>query len=83
MIIADPTISEQNSFVGSATQQASSVTTITDPNAYEFSGGGYSVYGFEVRVVFFVHISAEDLMEIWTVQTRFRRWREYSYFYYY
>ncbi len=57
MIIADPTISQQNSFIGSATQQASSVTTITDPNAYELNGGGYSIYGFEVRIVFLIHIS--------------------------
>ena len=49
MIIANPTISQQNTFVGSATQQATSVTTTTDANCYEFSGGCYSVYGFEVR----------------------------------
>jgi len=50
MIIADPTISRQNTFVGSATQQATSVTTDTNQNCYEFSGGCYSVYGFEVWV---------------------------------
>lgn len=49
MIIADPTISRQNTFVGSATQQATSVTTDTNQNCYEFSGGCYSVYGFEYK----------------------------------
>lgn len=49
MIIADPTITRQNNFVGSATQQATSVTTDTDQNCYEFSGGCYSVYGFEYK----------------------------------
>jgi len=55
MIIADPTISRQNTFVGSATQQATSVTTNTDAKCYEFSGGCYSVYGFEVRNTRLVH----------------------------
>lgn len=50
MIIADPVISQQNSYVGGITQQATSVTTRTDPNSYEFSGGRYATYGFEVRV---------------------------------
>jgi hypothetical protein len=48
MAIADPAISQQNSFTGSITQQATSVTTNTDPHCYEFTGGCYSVYGFEV-----------------------------------
>ncbi|KXN90601.1 Beta-glucan synthesis-associated protein KRE6 [Leucoagaricus sp. SymC.cos] len=49
MIIADPTISRQNTFVGSATQQATSVTTNTDLNCYEFSGSCFSIYGFEYK----------------------------------
>jgi hypothetical protein len=48
MIIADPTISQQNGFTGSITQQATSVTTNTNPSCYELDGGCYSVYGFEV-----------------------------------
>ncbi|XP_006461090.1 hypothetical protein AGABI2DRAFT_204568 [Agaricus bisporus var. bisporus H97] len=49
MIIADPAISQQNSYVGGITQQATSVTTRTDPNSYEFSGGRYATYGFEYK----------------------------------
>lgn len=49
MQIVDPTISFQNTFTGSATQQATSVVTDTNPRCYEGSGGCFSVYAFEVR----------------------------------
>lgn len=48
-IIADPTISKQNTFTGSVTQQATSVVTDTDPNCYEYETGCYSIYGFEYQ----------------------------------
>ncbi|KAF8210282.1 beta-glucan synthesis-associated [Mycena galopus ATCC 62051] len=49
LIIADPSISQLNTFIGSVTQQASSVVTETNPSAYEQNGGLYSVYGFEYK----------------------------------
>ncbi|EJF62408.1 beta-glucan synthesis-associated [Dichomitus squalens] len=48
-IITDPSISQQNTFTGSATQQATSVVTATDPNCYEYETGCYSIYGFEYK----------------------------------
>ncbi|KIK01437.1 glycoside hydrolase family 16 protein [Laccaria amethystina LaAM-08-1] len=47
MIIANPRISKQNPFVGSVTQQATSVVTKTDSHCYELAEGCYSLYGFE------------------------------------
>ncbi|KAF4620325.1 hypothetical protein D9613_000685 [Agrocybe pediades] len=49
MIINDPTISSLNTYTGSATQQATSVVTNTNPACYEANGGCYSVYGFEYK----------------------------------
>ena len=51
-IIADPSISKQNTFTGSVTQQATSVVTNTDPNCYEYETGCFSIYGFEYKPVF-------------------------------
>ena len=48
MIISDPSISQLNTYIGSATQQATSVVTNTNESCYEQDGGCYSVYGFEV-----------------------------------
>ncbi|PIL37320.1 hypothetical protein GSI_01013 [Ganoderma sinense ZZ0214-1] len=48
-IITDPTISNQNTFKGSVTQQATSVVTDTDPNCYEYETGCFSIYGFEYQ----------------------------------
>ena len=48
MIIPNPSVSEMNTFVGSATQEATSVVTNTNSSCYELDGGCYSVYGFEV-----------------------------------
>ncbi|KAJ7680330.1 glycoside hydrolase family 16 protein, partial [Mycena polygramma] len=48
-ILANPAISQLNTFIGSATQQATSVVTDTDPACYEQDGGCFSVYGFEYK----------------------------------
>ncbi|KAI8990543.1 glycoside hydrolase family 16 protein [Trametes punicea] len=49
LVISDPTKSELNSYMGGAYQQATSVVTVTDQQAYEFSGAQYSVYGFQYK----------------------------------
>ncbi|KAI0353021.1 beta-glucan synthesis-associated [Trametes cingulata] len=49
MIIVDPSISYQNTFIGSVTQQATSVVTATDPLCYEYDAGCFSIYGFEYK----------------------------------
>ncbi|CAA7263155.1 unnamed protein product [Cyclocybe aegerita] len=49
MIIADLTTSKLNTYIGSATQQATSVVTNTNSNCYELGTGCYSVYGFEYK----------------------------------
>jgi len=49
LILANPAISVQNSFIGSATQQATSVVTDTNQQCYELDSGCYSVYGFEYK----------------------------------
>ncbi|CAA7260065.1 unnamed protein product [Cyclocybe aegerita] len=48
-IFADPTISRQNGFIGSASQQATSVVTKTNQRCYELVEDCYSVYGFEYK----------------------------------
>lgn len=52
MIFGDPSITRQNSFTGSITQQATSVVTKTDPNCYELEQGCFSIYAFEVSAPF-------------------------------
>ncbi len=47
-MLYNPNVTQLNKFIGSATQQATSVTTQTNPNCYEMEGGCFSVYGFEV-----------------------------------
>ena len=49
MYTADPTVSQLNSYIGSATQQATSVVTETNQNCYEGGTGCFSVYGFEYK----------------------------------
>ncbi|KAI0375114.1 glycoside hydrolase family 16 protein [Pilatotrama ljubarskyi] len=49
LVITDPTKSQLNSYRGGAFQQATSVVTMTNQEAYEFSGGQYSVYGFQYK----------------------------------
>ncbi|GLB34042.1 putative beta-glucan synthesis-associated protein (SKN1) [Lyophyllum shimeji] len=49
MVIPNPSISKQNTFIGSATQQANSVVTDTNQRCYELDDGCYSVYGFEYK----------------------------------
>lgn len=50
MIIADPAISQMNSYQGSVTQMATSVVTNTNPLCYERNGGCASIYAFEVSL---------------------------------
>lgn len=47
-VIANPSISAQNTYVGSVLQQATSVVTETNQLCYEGVGECYSIYGFEV-----------------------------------
>ncbi|KAG5728480.1 Beta-glucan synthesis-associated protein KRE6 [Termitomyces sp. T112] len=49
MIVPNPEISHLNTFMGSATQQATSVVTDTSQQCYELNDGCYSVYGFEYK----------------------------------
>lgn len=68
MIIRDPSISEMNTFIGGATQQATSVVTNTNTSCYELDGGCYSVYGFEV---FLSDVWADLTLTPFTVSTRY------------
>jgi hypothetical protein len=47
MSITDLSISYLNDFVGTVTQQATSVVTETNQDCYEGATGCFSVYGFE------------------------------------
>lgn len=49
MYIADPSVSEFNTFIGTATQQATSVVSQTNQDCYEGGTGCFSVYGFEYK----------------------------------
>ncbi|TFK84551.1 glycoside hydrolase family 16 protein [Polyporus arcularius HHB13444] len=49
LIIGDVTKSKLNSYKGGVYQQATSVVTKTNQDAYEFSGQQYSVYGFQYK----------------------------------
>lgn len=68
MIIRDSNISTMNTFIGSATQQATSVVTSTNASCYELDGGCYSVYGFEV---FLFDVWADVTLTPFTVSTRY------------
>ncbi|KAI9574771.1 glycoside hydrolase family 16 protein [Boletus coccyginus] len=46
-VIADPSVSVQNTYVGSVLQQATSVVTEINQMCYEGLSGCYSIYGFE------------------------------------
>ncbi|KII90889.1 glycoside hydrolase family 16 protein [Plicaturopsis crispa FD-325 SS-3] len=48
-VIADPSISVQNTYIGGIYQQATSVVTNTDQECYEGNGGCFSVYGVEYK----------------------------------
>jgi len=43
----NPSITSQNSFLGSTYQEAASLLTTTDQNCYQYGTGCYSTYGFE------------------------------------
>ncbi|KAJ6551470.1 beta-glucan synthesis-associated [Mycena capillaripes] len=47
LVIADPTISAQNTYLGGAYQQATSVVTKTNQKCYELLDNCFSVYGIE------------------------------------
>jgi len=47
LIIPNPQISVPNTYTGGRTQQATSVVTQTNPEAYELGGGKFETYGFE------------------------------------
>ncbi|KAJ7678229.1 beta-glucan synthesis-associated protein [Mycena polygramma] len=49
LIIADPTISVLNTYIGGAFQQATSVVTQTNQQCYELLDNCFSVYGFEYQ----------------------------------
>ncbi|CAL1701248.1 unnamed protein product [Somion occarium] len=49
MFVTDPSISVLNTYMGSVTQQATSVVTDTDQNCYELNTGCFSIYGFEYK----------------------------------
>jgi len=49
LIIANPSISELNTYIGGAFQQAASVVTVTNQECYELEGGCFSTYGFEYQ----------------------------------
>ncbi|EJF66804.1 glycoside hydrolase family 16 protein [Dichomitus squalens] len=49
LIIPDPTISALNGYKGAAFQQASSVVTETNQEAYELTGNQYSTYGIQYK----------------------------------
>lgn len=70
LIIANPSISSLNTYIGSETQQATSVVTNTNPECYEQDQGCYSVYGFEYKPGFddayISWISSNQLA--WTLQ---------------
>ncbi|KZT06415.1 glycoside hydrolase family 16 protein [Laetiporus sulphureus 93-53] len=46
-VIANPSISQQNTYAGGVLQQATSVVTETNQECYEGETGCFSVYGFE------------------------------------
>ncbi|KAI0756878.1 glycoside hydrolase family 16 protein [Daedaleopsis nitida] len=49
LIIPDPSISVLNTYKGAAFQQASSVVTETNQQAYELTGNVYSTYGIQYK----------------------------------
>ncbi|KAJ3845471.1 beta-glucan synthesis-associated [Lentinula raphanica] len=49
MILADPSISKLNGFMGNVEQQATSVVTATNSSCYEDDGGCFQTYGFEYK----------------------------------
>jgi hypothetical protein len=47
--IYNTTATELNTYKGGVYQEAVSALTTTDQTAYELSGGGFSIYGFEYK----------------------------------
>ncbi|KAF5393324.1 hypothetical protein D9757_000583 [Collybiopsis confluens] len=65
MIVEDPSISTLNSFMGNVLQQATSVVTATNPSCYEYEGGCFQTYGFEVLTLLFVRTGFDDGYVTW------------------
>lgn len=70
LFIADGDISILNGYKGAAFQQASSVVTETNQQAYELTGGQFSIYGFQYKPGFEgAYISwVSDGKLAWTLQ---------------
>ncbi|KAI0669590.1 glycoside hydrolase family 16 protein [Trametes maxima] len=49
LYIPDDTVSRLNNYRGGVYQQATSVVTVTDQEAYEFNGAKYTTYGFQYQ----------------------------------
>ncbi|KAI0375069.1 glycoside hydrolase family 16 protein [Pilatotrama ljubarskyi] len=49
LVIVNESISKLNGYKGGVYQQATSVVTVTDQEAYEFNGGKYATYGFQYK----------------------------------
>jgi len=75
MYIADPTMSQLNTYIGSVTQQATSVVTQTDQNCYEGGTGCFSVYGFEYKPGF--DNAVRPQMPSWKNMSYFLRCSQY------
>lgn len=58
MIIADPSRSKLNGFVGNVVQQATSVVTNTDQRCYEDIEDCYSIFAFEVIYSFLLVVTS-------------------------
>ncbi|THH34124.1 hypothetical protein EUX98_g167 [Antrodiella citrinella] len=70
LIIPDPTISALNGYIGGAYQQATSVVTDTNQDAYEGTGNVYATYGFQYQPGFdgaYISWIANDQIA-WTLQ---------------
>ncbi|KAL4265006.1 SKN1/KRE6 family protein [Pleurotus pulmonarius] len=72
MIIRDSSITRQNSFIGSITQQATSVITKTNPDCYELEQGCFSIYAFEYKPGFddAYILWVSDNKESWTLNVQ-------------
>ncbi len=62
MVVANPFITQMNSYKGGVMQQATSLVTSTNQLCYDLVNNCYSKYGFEVRFPFFLkfHLGRTD-----------------------
>lgn len=59
MIVPNPSISKLNTFMGNVLQQATSVVTATNTSCYEYDGGCFQTYGFEVSFLLLQHLALQ------------------------